>query len=300
MNCQDLQSTLSLYLYGELDFDQEDEVETHLAECAACQLSLAREQQWHASTKALVQEPPLHLLNECRQQLRPALSPDTGRRWGWSFPFEISFTRWSSQVALASLFLFVGFGAARWTDRASGHTSINPTNTFIRDIQTDNSGLVRLFVDQENEVTGHVSDANVRSLLFSGARQQDAAVRFYAMQLLNRDAAAQRSDELRDVLFEAVRSDPNPAIRLEAIDGLRRFSSDPAAFEAVKFVLQHDDNPGVRYQALDMLVPPNQNVRITPAMTQTLVEILRFSPEGDYVHSRCSQILQEAKVSVVY
>ena len=43
MTCQDVQSSLSLYLYGELDFAQEEEVENHLADCAACQLSLARE-----------------------------------------------------------------------------------------------------------------------------------------------------------------------------------------------------------------------------------------------------------------
>ena len=39
MTCQEVQASLSLYLYGELDFAREEHLENHLAECAFCQLT---------------------------------------------------------------------------------------------------------------------------------------------------------------------------------------------------------------------------------------------------------------------
>jgi hypothetical protein len=299
MNCQDLQSSLSLYLYGELDFAQEEEVESHLAECAACQLNLAREKEWHALTNAQVKEPPLRLLAQCRQQLRPALTSKSPSWWRWSVPFDISFSRWSPQIALASLCLFMGFAGARWMDQRAAQFA-NLSNTQIRDIQADESGLVRIMFDQPREIEGRLDDPNVRSLLLSGARQSDAGVRFSSVQLLNRESGVQHSDDFRQVLFDAARNDPNPAVRLQAVDGLRRFAADPAALETIKFVLAHDDNPIVRSQAIDIIAPPDRDISITPAMTETIQDVLRSAPQDEYVRARCAQFLTEAKLAVVY
>jgi hypothetical protein len=314
MTCQQAQSSLSMYLYGELDFAQEEALENHLAQCAACQLSLTREKQWHTLTNGQSQEPPLDLLAECRQQLRPALareaSPDPARLrtwWRWSLPFEISTTRWTSQVALASLLVAVGFASARLLDRGSLPLSninqmglVNPANMLIRDIRPGDSGQVRIVVDHESEILGGIDDPNIRSLLLLGARQPEPGVRFYAVQFLNQQSATDETGDVRQVLFDAVRSDPNPAVRLQAMDGLRRFSNDPAALETIKFVLQHDDDPGVRYQAIDILVPPDHALAMTPAMLQVMQDVMLSSPEDDYVHARCSHALQEAKVTIVY
>jgi hypothetical protein len=314
MKCHDAQSSLSLYLYGELDFAREEELENHLAQCAACQLSLAREKQWHTATNAQAQEPPLDLLAECRQQLRPAITrvktarPATVRGWWrWGNPFQISTTRWSAQIALASLLVGIGFASARLVDRGSLNLSgtnemsiLNPANAVIRDIQTGDSGEVRIVVDQEREISGQLGDTNIRSLLLAGTRQPDPGVRFYSVQLLNKQANSGQSDAIRQILFDSVRNDPNPAVRLEAINGLRRFETDPDALEAIKFVIQHDDNPEVRYQAIDILAPPDATVPMTPAVTQTIQDVLLSSPEDDYIRARCSQALHQAKIPFVY
>ena len=100
MTCHEVQASLSLYLYGELDFAREEHLENHLAECAFCQLTLAREKQWHTFTNSQVAEPPLDLLAECRQQLRPALARETAhpqfRRpwWRWRKQTERSNRSW--------------------------------------------------------------------------------------------------------------------------------------------------------------------------------------------------------------
>ncbi len=52
MTCHQVQTNLSLFLYGDLDFATEDALEEHLAECPACQLALDREKAWHANLNA--------------------------------------------------------------------------------------------------------------------------------------------------------------------------------------------------------------------------------------------------------
>jgi anti-sigma factor RsiW len=316
MTCQEVQASLSLYLYGELDFAREEHLENHLAECAFCQLTLAREKQWHTLTNSQVQEPPLDLLAECRQQLRPALAreiahpPATRAWWRLTNPFGISATRWSAQIALASMLVFIGFASARWlgseSDRGSTQTSamqmslLNPAGARIRDIQANGPGTVRIVLDQESEITGRIDDANVRGLLFAGTRQSDPGVRFYSVQILTQQDGAQAAQDLREVLFNAVRNDPNPAVRLEALAGLRHFSGDPAALETLRFVLEHDDNPGVRSQAVNLLVPIDSGVTITPATAQVIADVMRSAPEDEYVRARCSQALREAKLPLIY
>jgi anti-sigma factor RsiW len=319
MTCQEVQTSLSLYLYGELDFAREENLENHLAECAFCQLTLSREKQWHTLANSQVAEPPLDLLAACRQQLRPNLARETAhpqsRRpwWRWTNLFDISATRWSAQLALASMLVFIGFASARWFGNGSGIGSdhspqtgvnqmslLNPASARIRDIQTNGPGIVRIVVDQESEITGRIDDANVRSLLLAGTRQSDPGVRFYSVQVIAQQDNPQAASDLRDVLFDSVRNDPNPAVRLEALEGLRHFSDDPTALETLKFVLEHDNNPIVRSKAVNLLVPVDTGVTVTPAMAQVIVDVMRSAPEDDYVRARCSQALREAKLPLIY
>ena len=316
MTCQDVQASLSLYLYGELDFAREEHLENHLAECALCQLTLAREKQWHTLTNAQVAEPPLDLLAECRQQLRPALTRETAHPasarpwWRWTNPFGISATRWSAQIALASMLVFIGYASARWFNNGSGRGSLetaatqmsllNTASARIRDVQANGPGTVKIVLDQESEITGRIDDANVRTLLLAGTRQPDPVVRFYSVEILTQQDNAQAANDLREVLFNTVRTDPNPAIRLEALEGLRHFSGDPAALETLAFVLEHDDNPGVRSQAVNVLVPIDGSVAITPATAQIIADVMRSAPQDDYVRARCSQALREAKLPLIY
>ncbi len=320
MTCQEVQASISLYLYGELDFAREEHLENHLAECAFCQLTLAREKQWHTLANAQVQEPPLDLLAQCRQQLRPALvretvHPTPTRFWSrWTNLFDISATRWSAQIALASMLVFIGFASGRWLRNGFGNGSgngsvqtpttqmslLNPASARIRDVQASGPGTVRIVLDQESEIIGRIDDANVRNLLFAGTRQPDPGVRFYSVAVLTQQDGAQMAKDLREVLFNTVRNDPNPAVRLEAIEGLRSLSDDPAALETLKFVLEHDDNPGVRSQAVNLLVPIDSGATLTPAMAQVIADVMRSAPEDDYVRTRCSQALRQAKLPLIY
>ena len=59
MTCHQVQLSLSLYLYAELDFSQEEELERHLSECDLCKRALDREKAWHSALKAENADVPL-------------------------------------------------------------------------------------------------------------------------------------------------------------------------------------------------------------------------------------------------
>ncbi len=89
MNCQQVQINLSLYLYGELDFAREEEVEDHLSACALCQRALAREKNLHTALNSERWDVPLDLVSQCRRELRTAISSS-----GASSRSRATWSRW--------------------------------------------------------------------------------------------------------------------------------------------------------------------------------------------------------------
>lgn len=315
MNCPQVQSNLSLYLYGELDFASEEQVEEHLKGCAFCQLALTREKEWHASLNGSQPGVPLELLQACRAQLSTAL-PQCARgetsvadRWrAWRHFSVPQFALWPARAAAAVLLLIAGFGAGRLADRRglmlgaeAAHFAqpmqagmLNPY-TRVRDIQSNRDGGVRLLIEevQQNEIDGTLTQAPVRRLVLAATKDSsDPGIRVDSVEVL----VGQNGEDVRDALLESVRQDPNAAVRLKALEALRGFASDPITRKALIGVLQNDENPGVRSQAIDILLP-GQNTQLTPELVNAMQRLMA-APGDDYVRARCAMALHEASVPV--
>src|SRR5579875_887283 len=310
MTCQLVQTNLSLYLYGELDFALEEQLEEHLDTCSLCQLALAREKQWHTSLNTTRTDVPLDLLSDCRRELRRLIaSPENkaeprfswrARISGWLRP--IGFSGWSTRLAAASFLVFVGFTGGRWLDHDGGLGSIaggatemslvSPATLRIRDIQPAQNDRVRIIVDrvEQQQVEGSLSDDVVRRLLLAAAKDPtDPGIRVDSVDLLK----SQTGNDVRDALLFSVEHDPNAAVRLKALEGLRQYTADPVTREGLAVVLERDSDPGVRSEAIDVLVPANGQFDFSPGLAGTLESILRSERESDYVRMRCMQALQE-------
>ncbi len=315
MNCQQVQTNLSLYLYGELEFAAEEELEQHLQNCSSCQLAFSREKTWHTKLNAERKDVSLDLLSQCRRDLRVAMKTPTAKndRRSWqpsrlfgSFNFS---GPWSKQLAFASFFMFAGFSLSTWMDRVRPATRLGSDNAVqmgmlndpasrIRDIQPVNDNQVRILVDrvQEQQVVGSVGDESVRQLLLIAIKDPvDPGLRVDSVELLK----GQDGTDIRDALLYTVRHDENAAVRLKALEGLRRFREDRATHEALRSVLQYDVNPAVRSATIDVLAPASGSVKITPELAGTLEEIVR-SEHDDYLRTRCLQVLQIVGTPRVY
>src|SRR4029077_3325277 len=63
-----------------------------------------------------------------------------------------------------------------------------------------------------------------------------------------------RDLQVRSALLGAARRDPNPAVRMKALEALRDSAADDALRDSLLDALRHDSNPGVRVEVVNMLV----------------------------------------------
>lgn len=313
MNCHQVQSNLSLYLYGELDFAQEEALEEHLSSCAFCELAVAREKSWHAALHSEGASAPLDLLSECRQELRTAIakssarSPGKERRpfgffRGWRDAFPTIAAAWPARAMAASFLLSVGFWAGHWMGGNRGwngyphfaqpiQMGVLQPYTHVRDVRPGESGRIRIVVDEgrEGELTGSITDDRVKQLLLTATQDpEDPAVRVYSVEMLS----GQTGSDVRDALLASVRSDPNAAVRLKAVEALRPFLADPLTRHALLEVLRSDSNPGVRSEAINLLLPSAGHTNLNRDTITALEQIAISDQSDDYVRFRCVQILR--------
>lgn len=328
MTCQQVQSNLSFYLYGELDFAAEEGVEEHLAGCAFCQLAVQREKSWHASLQSESESVPLQLLAECRQHLSKQVAQESEassaapkvRRASFSFtdlldrlaptgPASVfgSWVRspWPARMATASFLLISGFYLGRWGQHDGqpylpvrfappAQAGLLQPYARVREIQPDASGQIRLSVErgEMGQLTGAPNSSEIRQYLLIAARDaSDPAIRFDSVETLS----GQTSTEVRDALVARVQRDPNAAVRVKALEGLRPFAEDGTVRKTLVFALQHDENPGVRSAAIDLLAPTQPSVEVTPEVIAILRQVLSANPGDEYVRQRSLQVLQSAR-----
>ncbi len=303
MTCHDVQLRFSLYLYAELDFATEEAVDEHLEECAFCQRALAREKDWHTTASSGQLDIPLNLLSECRRDLHNTLvsGPATAisRPWTFRWPEWLRITphRWSYQLAVGSFLVFLGFAGARVADHLGfasespmSMAGLGPGSVHIRDIQPNGPGRVRILYDQidPREITGSLADQDVKHWLFVAiADPSDPGIRVDSVEMLGN----QTGDDVREALLGRLQHDPNAAVRLKALESVRRFSADPATRSVLRSVLEHDADPAVRSATIDVLAPLNERPQLSPELARTL-QNLAASESDDYVRGRCLELLR--------
>jgi hypothetical protein len=313
MTCPEVQSQLSLYLYGELDFAHEEAVEEHLAGCAFCTLALNREKSWHASLQAEARDVDLTLLSVCRRELKASLAAEKAsnptRISFWqriSEKFDLSSVRWSSRLAYASFLVLLGFGAGQagqnfgfsrfFSNGSSGAemASLLSGNMRVRDLRPSSDGRVALIVENVSEGQFIVSpdDPKGRALLVAATRDpENPAVRVESVQIL----MGHDGTDVRDALIASVMHDPNAAVRLKAVEALRHFSDDMPTREALESALQRDKDAAVRAEAIEVLAPEGRPAPFTPDLLKTLQQLAHEGQDDDYVRQRSRQLLDGAQ-----
>jgi hypothetical protein len=243
-------------------------------------------------------------LAECRRELKAAIASGRTRAsragWrGWAKSFGLS-PQWSLRLAAASFLVFIGFSAGRFVEHNGLPGGVNvasenmgvvdPSTARIRDIQPDEHNRVRIVFDQQRAISGPVNDEQIRAWLVAAAQDDnDPGIRVDSVELLN----GQAGREVRDALLNRAQKDPNAAVRLEAVEGLRRFRDDPATQHGLIEVLQHDENPSVRSKAIDVLAPAQGSIKISPDIADGLESLTRSGQADDYVRMRCLQLLEQ-------
>lgn len=272
MTCQEIDQSLALYSYDELDAGGRAAVEEHLASCERCRGAL---DQLRGLRGLLAEhppaEPPPDLAVRCRQRLEDALDRE---QVGWRALLRSWFGLATAHPARAmSAVTLVAFGfslgwllrprvagppapAAANTAQAGmagtlGGARINSISQVAPDPET---GQVHITLNAEKRVTveGSLDDPQVRQVLVYTLRSYDnPGIRLDTLSALTNGSS---DPAVRSALFYVLGHDENAGVRLEALHTVSKTSWSPEVAQAFLETAEKDANPGVRGAAIDELV----------------------------------------------
>jgi hypothetical protein len=313
-NCPAVRELFALYLYGELSFDEEESVESHLDTCAACGKALERQREVQVALDNLGIEPAPSLLRSCREELHMRLAAEDFaiEKQGWWERFtdlltgRTAHSGWLRPAGALTL-LALGFGAAQVV-RPGGFASggpfqmgvMEPSASRVRDVEPAANGKVQIVLDETRQrtVSGTLGDQRIQVLLLSAVKDpSDPGLRAESAELLNPSA---ESSEVRDALIYAMLHDQNSGVRLNVIKGLKPLAQQPDVVAALTQVLLTDANPGMRTQAIDLLTrglnEQGQALSYDRQVIGAMQELMQRE-HNSYVRQRCKAALESVKAS---
>lgn len=298
--CAEARNGFALMLYGELSFDEEERIDTHLDGCPECRAAFEREKALHAAFDGAAAEPSPSLLRECRAELSLRLDrePAPVRESWWKQVLSIrpvTFT-WSPVGAVALVAL--GFFAAKVTPLLN-RNAIDATQAGmarVRGVETAPNGGIRIVVDETRQrtISGGLDDQQIRGLLMQAMQDpSDPGLRAETVDLLN---TREQSSEVRDALIYALRNDRNDGVRFKALQGLRRFAGDEEVRDALSQTLLTDANSGVRSQAIDLLIQSSGGSNVDRELIGTLQQLM-MQEDNAYVRQQSQRMLSAYRAS---
>ena len=308
-SCEKIRMQLGFLLYGELSFDEEETVDTHMESCAECRAALERERELHAAFDRQEIEPPASMLWDARQGLMQTISAEHAPpRVGWWDQFvdavmvrPAGSAGWLKMAGALAL-LTVGYMGARLAPDLGlgviGMSAADAGAQRVRSVEPAANGGVQIVLDETRQrvVSGDLDDQNIRVLLLSAAKDpSDPGLRYETVGILNDRAQAA---EVRDTLIYALEHDENAGVRLKAMDGLRPFVKQPEVRKALSGVLLSDGNPGMRTQAIDLLTKGvgESSDGLDRDVIGTLQELMNRENNA-YVRQRGERVLQLVNAS---
>lgn len=305
-DCDWARERFALLLYGELGFDDEERVESHLDRCAECRAALEREKALHAALDAVEISPSPSLARECREDLRARLLEEAApaRAGWWERLVDAIALRPSAGMlrpAGALTLVALGFFAARAVPYVAPYANLGGQfnsaalsgRERVRYVEPASDGRVEIYVDETRQrvISGRLDDAPIRGLLLAAAKDPDPGLRAETVGILN--ARAQSAD-VRGALIFAVEHDQNAGVREKAMHGLTPYATEPEVRNAFTYVLLSDSNPGLRTKAIDLLTRGSE---LDPQVIGTLQELMVRGERLGYVRQRCLRVLQAVNAS---
>jgi hypothetical protein len=289
--CADVAPLLVFYACDEVDPQEREEIDAHLAICPTCAGQLGEESMFQntfsgASQPADELDPTGALLAQCRSELSEHLddlqAPPVEEHWipfAWMRRWMVVHPAWSA-AALILAGIGVGAQVAPWLAlnggaNSAGDSTSQAVNVMAAPRITDEdlskmavAGInfaptadaapgtlqVQVRTEQPLMVIGSVDNTDVRRVLtyvVANGERFDPGVRLDCLDALKARSA---DDQVRRALVAAARKDQNAAVRLKALDALRDSTGEDSVREVLLEALRHDSNPGVRVEAVNLLV----------------------------------------------
>jgi hypothetical protein len=257
MNCERIKERFADYLTWDLDEAARRDVQDHIASCPACREELENLTAMWARLGVLPEEQPSGALRGRFYAMLEEAKTDIGaagagprRRFLSRWKEWFTFRRPAFAASLSIFLLLLGAGAG-WFMRggAAAAAEVADLRSELRDMR-QNAALTLL-------------------------RQPSAADRLqgisYTEEVLRPDSRT------LDALIETLDSDPNPNVRLAAVEALYLFRNQPGVRASLVRSLSIQDSPLVQVALIDLLVELREQ-RAAEAL-KALIQNSKLNPE---------------------
>ncbi len=260
---------IELSLWGELEPGRKQQLDGHLASCAACRVASERMKR----LQKLITEPPAPaveetLLADARRNLHAQLMKARSGRPVLADRLREFFSprvRWT--LATAGAFAAGCVATAILLSSFRPHDSAIPAvergsvdagemrYANVRFIGTDpSSGEVDFAFDAVRPVRmrGRIDDDQIQRILTHALlTEENPGVRLQSVSVLSGQKMPDR--EVKVALIAALKGDENPGVRKEALNALRNYPMDEEIKSGLLYVLTHERNAALRIAAIDAL-----------------------------------------------
>jgi HEAT repeats len=287
-----------------------DELDSHLAGCAACRTELALlEETW----EMLGADVDLSVTPEFRARTIELLEDEIARRRIRAFRPRSRSVRVLAQAAAIVVAAAAGFVAAKGGTEsrpavtaaleAPGDAAVSPDlsgNPRLANVsyRTDPDGKIGIEFDatRRHSVVGRPDDPHVSKLLayLLSRNAETAGEKSRAIALVSENfgpGAASASPEVVRALAATLKRDRNPGVRKKAAEALASFRSTPEIRTALLDALANDPNPGVRLIAVDALASAAKEAP-DPKTIESLREKAFDPSENGFVRARAASALK--------
>jgi hypothetical protein len=285
--CAEIAAMLVFYACDEVNEQERQQIEEHLAVCDLCTRQLAGERELWEAIGAVRPAGEIDsadvLLSQCRSELAEKLddlssavaAQEHWQLFGWARRWMALRPAWSGAM-LVFFGVLLGTEVIPWLQSGvPGNNNGRVVNVMASQKLTDEQlskmavaginlspwpnaapGTVQLQLraEQPMVLSGNADDQDMRRVLtyvVENGERFDAGIRLDCLDALKAQA---RDLQVRGALLAAARKDSNPAVRMKALEALRDSAADDAVREALLDALTHDANPGVRVEVVNMLV----------------------------------------------
>jgi len=143
-------------------------------------------------------------------------------------------------------------------------------------------------------LAGGPDDADVKRVLtfiLQNGQRFDSDVRQDSVEVLRVRTA---DSDVRRLLCDASRHDPNPGVRLRALESLHGFEQDATVRDALLDALVHDSNPGVRIEAVNELRATFEsgNTAGDPRVARVLRDLSEHDP-NNYIRLQAAAAVRQ-------
>ena len=313
MEHEKLKELIQLALLNELNEDEMKLLHEHLIECPDCQAEYDRLNKFYSLVnKNKAPEPDDLMLKEARSGFRNSFNYELSkqtvieklfnsiRKFIWLNKGPVFAGAFSLCVGLFAGYLIFGASASNINSIMGSGSGTVITNVQFADKKSDNGELVFTFdAVKRIEMKGYASDPVIQKILAEalineknpGARIETAN----ALATLVKNKT-KREPRVKIALITALKFDPNPRVRMEALTALLSYPYDNVINDGMLYVLQHDNNSGMRIAAINELANAASKEKVIDPHTLNILNQKVKNDENEYVRIRAASLIKEGQI----